>query len=295
MVTPEELEALDLMCWLCNGDDAALLGYCNQSTISRRSQHALKTFQLKPNRALDLHQLAGNSSLVQMEREVHQLYRLSGRSRLRLHAPYGASRLLSSRLDPDWMLNPARKKEPVGAALRLLEDRVIDALIAEPVQRPADNDPTFFCFDLSKAPLLLCGIQEAGNPLFGESNLTSQDVGRIASFNPFPFASTTTKECGSHLFDSLYGGYSCDDDGGPDGPPSKRQSTFFISPTLLLPEFSHFDVVNCECGFEAKESLVVLRGLEESPKILGLLEMLSHAYLPILRDYPDVTIDKAFV
>jgi len=42
MVTPEELEALDLMCWLRNGDAAARLAFCNQSTISRRSQQALQ-------------------------------------------------------------------------------------------------------------------------------------------------------------------------------------------------------------------------------------------------------------
>jgi len=55
MVTPEELEALDLMCWLRNGDDAARLAYCNQSTISRRSQQALKVFNQLPSQGQRCH------------------------------------------------------------------------------------------------------------------------------------------------------------------------------------------------------------------------------------------------
>ena len=75
MVTPEELEALDLMCWLRNGDDAARLAYCNQSMISRRCQQALKVFNLLPSHGQRCHAQAGPSTLLRMEREVHQLFR----------------------------------------------------------------------------------------------------------------------------------------------------------------------------------------------------------------------------
>ena len=300
MVTPEELEALDLMCWLCNGDDAALLGYCNQSTISRRSQHALKTFQLKPNRALDLHRLAGNSSLVRMEREVHQLYRLSGRSRsrLRLHAPYWASRRLDGQLDADWMVNPARKKEPVGAALRLLEDRVIDAMITETSQRPADENPKFVCFDLYEVPLILCaeGLTEkqASNPLYSEKSLSSGDVRGLSRVKPQGFLSPESKGCVVQLFNHLYGD-SQDADCGSDQSLEDRSSvTFFMAHhPLAFEDFGHYRRIDYDCGFRAKESLVVLRGLEESPQVLRLLEMLSSSYLEPLREYADVIIDKA--
>ena len=66
---------------------------------------------------------------------------------------YWASRRLDGQLDARWMVNPTRNKEPVGEALRLLEDRVIDAMIAETRQRPADDDPKFVCFDLYETPL----------------------------------------------------------------------------------------------------------------------------------------------
>ena len=93
MVSPDELEALDLLCWLRNRDDAARLAYCNQSTISRRSQQAIKVFDLFSSHGQGPHPQAGSATLLRMEREVHQLFRLSGGNRLRLHAPYWASLL----------------------------------------------------------------------------------------------------------------------------------------------------------------------------------------------------------
>jgi hypothetical protein len=44
VVSLDELEAFDLMGWLANGDEAASLIYCNQSTISRRCQQVVKLF-----------------------------------------------------------------------------------------------------------------------------------------------------------------------------------------------------------------------------------------------------------
>ena len=295
MVAPEELEALDLICWFGNCHDAAQLAHCNQSTISRRSQHVLKLFKLNSSRHHPCHPQPWSTTLLRMEREVHQLYRLSAGSRLRLHVPYWASRLLNNQLAPSWILNPAKQKEPVGSPLRLLEDRVIDAWIAEPAQRPADDDTTFACFDLYQAPLQLCSTLEADNPLLCEANLSRQDVGLLASFESQPFLSPTTKECGLHLFGNLYGDPSSPCDGGLGGSLGKKSTTFLISPTLALPEFSRYQTIDCECGFEAKESLVVLRGLAESPAILGLLEMLSCSYISALRHCHDVIIDRAFV
>ena len=298
MVTPEELEALDLMCWLHHGEDAALLSYCNQSTISRRSQNALKVFNLKPSRDLGFDGQGVQHSLLQMEREVHQLYRLIGGRRLRLHAPYWASRLLDGQLDADWMVNPARKKEPVGAALRLLEDRVIDAMITETSQRPADDNPKFVCFDLYEVPLILCaeGLTEkqASNPLCSETSLSSGDVRSLSRVKPQGFLSPESKGCVVQLFNHLYGD-SQDADCGSDQLLEDRSSvTFFMAHhPLAFEDFGHYRRIDYDCGFRAKESLVVLRGLEESPQVLRLLEMLSSSYLEPLRQYADVIIDKA--
>ena len=61
----------------------------------------------------------------------------------------------------------------------------------------------------------------------------------------------------------------------------------------LFEDFRHYRRIDCECDFRAKESLVVLRGLEESPSILALLEILSFSYLKPLRQYDEVQIDRA--
>ena len=298
MVTPEELEALDLMCWLRHGDDAARLAYCNQSTISRRSQQALQVFQPFPSHGPGPYSSAGPSTLLQMEREVHQLCRFSGRSRLRLHAPYWASRVLGNQLDASWMVNPTRNKEPVGEALRLLEDRVIDAMIAETRQRPADDDPKFACFDLYEAPLMLCAEvlaeKRASNPLYADKRLSSDDVGSLSYVKPQRFLSRESKGCVYQLYNLLYGDARDADCGSDQTLKDRYPVTFVMSHhPLVFEDFRHFRRIDCECGFRAQESLVVLRGLEENPSILGLLETLSSSYLEPLKQHAEVIIDRA--
>jgi hypothetical protein len=298
MVTTDELEALDLLCWLRNGDDAARLAFCNQSTISRRSQQALKVFNPLPSHGQGPHPQAGPSILLRMEREVHQLFRFSGGNRLRLHAPYWASRALGSQLDTSWMLNPARQKEPVGAALGLLEDRIIDALITETIQRPADDNPKFVCFDLYEVPLVLCAEVLADGPvsktLYCEKKLSSHDVRSLSLVKPQGFLSPESKGCIFQLFNHLYG-ENLDLDCEPSQPLVDSSSvTFFMAHhPLLFEEFRHYRPIDCDCNFRAKESLVVLRGLEESPSILALLEILSASYLNPLRQHAEVLIDRA--
>ena len=298
MVTPEELEALDLMCWLRNGHDAARLAYCNQSTISRRSQQALQVFHPFSSHGPGLQSLAGPSTLRQMEREVHQLYRFSGRSRLRLHAPYWVSRVLGNQLDAGWMVNPAHQKESVGAALSLLEDRVIDAMITETIQRPADDNPRFFSFDLYEVPLVLCvdtlAEKQVSKSLYCEKSLSSDDVGSWSRVRPQGFLSPESKGCVVQLFHHLYGG-APGAEGGFDQPlQESSQVTFFMAHhPAVFDDFRHFRRIDCECGFMAKESLVVLRGLEENPSILGLLDALSSSYLEPLKQHAEVIIDRA--
>lgn len=302
MVSPDELEALDLLCWLRNGDDAARLVYCNQSTISRRSQQAIKVFDLFFSHGQGPHPQAGSATLLRMEREVHQLFRLSGGNRLRLHAPYWASRRLDGQLDAHWMVNPTRNKEPVGEALRLLEDRVIDAMIAETRQRPADDDPKFVCFDLYETPLLLCAEvlaeKRASNPLYADKRLSSGDVGSLSYVRPQRFLSRESKGCVFQLYNLLYGD-TRDADCGSSQPLKDGYSVTFVMSyhPLVFAGFGHYrpiDSIDYGCGFMAKESLVVLRGLEESPSILALLEFLSSSYLKPLKQHAEVQIDRAF-
>ena len=297
MVSPEELEALDLICWLRNGDDAARLAFCNQSTISRRRQQALKVFNLSPSHGLVPNPQAGPTSLLQMERQVHQLYRLSGRSRLRLQAPYWASRLLGNQLAPGWMVNPATEKEPVGAALGLLEDRVIDAMIAETSQRPADDNPRFVCFDLYEVPLHLCADiladNQASKSLSFEKGLSADDVRVLSLVKPQGFLSPETKGCAIQLFNHLYGDAPVADCGSGQPREVRAPVTFLMAHhPKAFGDFRHYRRVDSRCNFRVKESLVVLRGLEESPGVLALLEILSSSYLDHLKDHPEVVIDK---
>jgi len=300
MVSPEELEAFDLMCWLGNGQDAARLAFCNQSTISRRSQHVLKLFKLNSTQHQDCQSQLWSGTLLRMEREVHQLYRLAGGCPLRLHAPYWASRRLEGQLQAGWIVNPARQKEPVGAALRLLEDRVIDAMITETCQRPAGNNHNFVCFDLYEVDLItyaeVLAEKQAAKPLYSEKNLSPGDIGALSHVKPQSFLSQESKECVVQLYDLLYGVHQGADRRSSNPYEDSLPVTFFMAHhTSAFEDFGRYRPIDYDCSFRARESLVVLRGMEESPKVLRLLETLSRSYLEPLGRYSSVTIDRAMV
>jgi hypothetical protein len=146
---------------------------------------------------------------------------------------------LEDQLQAGWMVNPARQKEPVGAALSLLEDRVIDAMITETIQRPADNDPRFFCFDLYEVPLVLCAEvsieKQVGMSLYCEKNLSSDDVRSLSLVRPQRFLSPESKGCVVQLFNHLYGAAQGAECGFDQGLQERSQVTFLwrITPRSL--------------------------------------------------------------
>ena len=100
------------------------------------------------------------------------------------------------------------------------------------------------------------------------------------------------------MYNLLYGDARDADCGSDQSLKDRYPVTFVMSHhPLVFADFGQYrpiDSIDYGCGFMAKESLVVLRGLEESPSILALLEFLSSSYLKPLRQYAEVQIDRAF-
>jgi hypothetical protein len=59
---------------------------------------------------------------------------------------------------------------------------------------------------------------------------------------------------------------------------------------LALPEFAGVQAVDCDCDFEATESLVVRRELAQEPAIGQLRERLTQSYLAEIVDHPGVSL-----
>lgn len=300
MVSLDELEAFDLMCWITNGDEAARLSYCNQSTISRRCQQVIRMFDLpsKPHQGFSN---LGMGRMLQLERHVHQVYRFQSndRGRLRLHAPYWTSRWLAARLPdplaPAWMANPPRDSEAIDDPLRLLDRRILDAVITEGPQRPADNDQRYRCFDLYASPLYLC-LEPHADWATKPPSIAMAGMGSLVVMRPRPYLSNLSKECCLNLFDLLfpdagdqaaaerkgaaYPGAGCMDGQGMTSPElGSHNASFMHAGSLLL---SGYAVERDHChdvNLQAKESLVVLQEWGQHARIEQLLTWLGRHYL----------------
>ncbi|MBM5799845.1 MAG: hypothetical protein FJ077_03190 [Cyanobacteria bacterium K_DeepCast_35m_m2_023] len=139
MVSLELLEALDLVIWLRSTERAAAIAGTNQSTISRRSRAVLQTFGLRLLRQRASWHCAGDNTLLQLQRLVHQQARFRGRGPMRLHAPFWTRRRRHWRLSEGWCATPADPQFACDDPVGLLRDRVIDAALVTPTQLPAET------------------------------------------------------------------------------------------------------------------------------------------------------------
>ena len=184
MISVEELDALDLLIWLGRGEDAALRQACNQSTISRRCQAALRTFDLRLHRNSDGWPCTRRHDLLRRERQLHQLYRLRSGLPLRLDASLLAAPLLHGGIPQGWMAGPL---DEVGwqRPLQLLQEHILDAWITGMGQElEGCADPWFVCIPLLQTPLQLQANQN--NPLLQEANLQIGDLAGIPRLAPRP-------------------------------------------------------------------------------------------------------------
>ena len=174
MVLVEELDALDLLIWLGNGAAVAQRLGCDQSTISRRSRQCQQVFGLRLLRRDAGWQANRTSSMLQLEREVHQLYRLRQGRQLRLDASLLAAPLLGSPQPAGWIaghLNRLGWRRP----LQLLQDRILDAWITAMGQELRQLEGRDVCtIPLARTPLLLAGQRE--HPLLRQGALQLSDV-----------------------------------------------------------------------------------------------------------------------
>lgn len=184
MIPVEELDALDLLIWLGRGSDAAARLDCNQSTISRRTGHCLRVFDLRLHRDGEGWPCTRRHDLLQMEREVHQLYRLTQGAPLRIDASLLAAPLLRNAVPDGWMggnLDELGWQRP----LQLLNERILDAWITAMGQElPSGIGADFCCVPLLRTPLQLAA--GAGNPLIAERELQLSDVADLPRLAPQP-------------------------------------------------------------------------------------------------------------
>jgi hypothetical protein len=135
MVSKEDLEALDLLIWLSNGQDAANKIHCNQSTISRRYIYACEKFKIKYKRSREKISIISSplDSLLKLERQVHQGIRFYEGIKLRADLTElddDTEELNAKLVAKGWVTGKQKGTEIDNLAI-LLHERIIDAAIVK--------------------------------------------------------------------------------------------------------------------------------------------------------------------
>jgi hypothetical protein len=208
---------------------------------------------------------------LNIERKIHQLHRFIRQTRLRLHSTHWTNQLLQSRLPKPWIVNPLECIEPHVDSLELLDRYVIDALITEGIQRPADNDQRYTCFDLYRSHVHL--VANPDSLLAHERGLSSGDIASLAKILPQDYMCRQAKECARQLFGEIF-----------DSPSDPEMHSNLAAVAWSIPTFSLVDslVVPVDYGVDYShryvESLVVLKENESLAEVHQLVEFLCTTF-----------------
>ena len=276
MLSLEALRMFDTTVWLRSGDKAAQRLHCSQSTVSRNNVETLGLFGLALERVRGEWQLEGDSTLLLMERRVHQRKRLlqeEGSHPLRIEANFWAAPAFLDPLPEGWE-GGAWDHVGMERPLQLLRERVIDAWIGSYQPDLPEHDPELCVIDLCRAPVYL--VAAADHPLTERCGLTAADLDPYPSLAlPAGMFPKTEAHLRSHgLWQSrvrmkryrpeLWLGRTED------------QVTLTYATSLALEMLPGLVRLDYDLGLQSAESLVVRRDLIDHASIQRLHQWLVH-------------------
>ena len=162
MVELDWLAALDGLIWLRTGHQVEARLQIGQSSVSRLSRRCADVFGLSLARRGSEWHLDGDTTLLNLERRVHQAVRWTNGGPLRLEAQHWSGPLLCEPAPAGWIAGCFHFYE-YEKPLQLLREGVIDAWIASYPDVPAATDPTIACIGLSRMPIWL--VVDQSHPL----------------------------------------------------------------------------------------------------------------------------------
>ena len=128
MVSLDLLSSFDGMIWLQSGKKVGALFDQHQTTISRNQKKCAQVFGIKLQKISSCWQPQEDSLLLQLERKVHQLARLQGKSSLRLDANRWLDGSLFNPPPSQWLVSSAKKfSDP--HSLECLQQRIVDVCL----------------------------------------------------------------------------------------------------------------------------------------------------------------------
>ena len=279
MISIADLKYLDFQIWLRSGEECAKRLFTTQSTISRRNAETLKTLDLKTKRdEFGEWIMEGDTRLLNMERNIHQLYRLSNHEeKLRLEATFWSGPTLATPVPEGW-INGVWDHVGMTRPLHLIREGIIDAWISSyQPDLPEPDNPDFAIIDLCKTPVKLVANQY--HPLAKKKDICKQDLESFPALSlPKGWFPRTEEKLRSHGLWSTEARMKRYKKELWEGK-TEDQSTLSYATCLGLEAMKNLSVLDYDLDLISGESLIVKKSLTDSEEIYSLVSRLKERIL----------------
>lgn len=288
------LEALDSLLWLRSAEHVAERYGHSEATISRYRHRDLQCFALQMQRQqAGEWELIGDTSLLMLERQVHQAARWAGFRPLRLEASYWSAPLLRNPPLPAWVLG-CSTIVGVPRLFQLLEERILDAVITGLPDVPVAGDAALLAIPLIRMPVFF--VVADGHPLLQRSQVSFEDIAQFPSLalpeGAYPLVEQALRQQGlwndgvrMHRYRrELWEGRA-------------EQELVVGYGTALSLEVSGANLhrLPLQLPFTSGDALVLRRDHAQHPRIQELLQALYDRYRVKVEQYPEVCFDAALL
>ena len=146
MVSLELLSSLDGLLWLQSGSKVGVHFQQHQTTVSRNQKKCARVFGITLFKYKKLWDIDGDQTLLQLERKVHQVARLQGKSRLRIEVNGWLDNPHFNPPPSGWVAGSANNlSDPHG--IHCLRQHIVDACLCPLTDLPTESQ------DLTIIPL----------------------------------------------------------------------------------------------------------------------------------------------
>jgi len=282
VVSLEQLEALDLVQWLRSGAAAARSSHCDESSITRRTRASLKALGLQLSRGSEFG-LVGDTTLLELQRLVHQQARFLGHCPLRLDATHFIRQQLCAPPVPGWVLGPCDHRGN-GVMLGLLQGRVIDALITSDL-KGLPSSPELTVISLWDWPGEL--VVSSCHPLADERGLSRGDIDK---FPMLTLPDDLYPELASAIHAMGFGGTSLLNryDVGPWDRITEDAVSISYGSCISLAADNNLSPLDWKHDFIGGEALILLTEWLDNPAISLLLEDLRSRQKLLQKQLPQL-------
>ena len=275
MISVVDLKYLDFQIWLRSGEECAKRLFTTQSTISRRNTETLKTLDLKTKRdEFGEWIIKGDTRLLNMERIIHQLYRLDNQEeKLRLEATFWSGPTLATPVPEGWV-NGVWNHVGMARPLQLIHEGIIDAWISSyQPDLPEPDNPDFAVIDLCKTPVKL--VANKDHPLAKKKAICQQNLESFPAMalpkGWFPRTEEKLRSHGLWSTEARMKRYKRELWEGK----TEDQTTLSYATCLGLEVMENLSVLDYDLDLTSGESLIVKKSLIDNEKVQTLLSCLK--------------------